>query len=117
VINDAEAANAAYLLLGSASGTSPGFSIGPHHIPLNADTLFLRTLERAGQGVFVESIGRLDGGGRAQADLRFPAGALGWQWVGRRFDWAAIYFGGQLVGAPGTALRIAGPAGFDVVHR
>lgn len=112
VIHDDEAAHAAFLLVGSYSGTVPGVTVGPHHVPLNFDSLTLRSVERAGQGVFVGSAGRLDATGRGEARLHFAPGGLGPQWIGRRLDWAAVYFGGAL----GGSLRVAGPAGFDVVH-
>ncbi len=110
VLNDPEAAEAAFILIASGSGTDPGVVIGPHLVPLNFDALTLRSVQRAGEGAFRDSVGRLDASGRAQATLNMPPGVLV-NWIGR-IDWAAIAFGGAL----GGSLRVHGPVGFDVAH-
>jgi len=111
VIHEDGASNAAFLLVGGYSGTDPGVVVGPHVIPLNFDDLTLRSLEHAGQGAFVRSVGRLDGEGRGEASVHFPAGGLGMAWIGRRLDWVVVAWGGA-----GGGLRIAGPVGFEVRH-
>ncbi len=103
-LQDAAGAGSAFLLVASGSGTEPGLVVGPHHLPLNPDALLLRSLNRAGTGAFLGSIGRLDGTGRAETTLRLPPGALV-NWIGR-LDWASIRFGGSL-----TNLSIDGPVG------
>ncbi|MEZ5963951.1 MAG: metallophosphoesterase [Planctomycetota bacterium] len=65
-------ANKGYVVAGSL-GTTPGFSLGGVHIPLNPDVWFDLTLQLANSGVYQGSIGFLDGAGQAAARIQFPA--------------------------------------------
>ncbi len=65
-------AGGAYLLVGSASGTSPGFVVGSVVLPLNVDFYFLVTL--ASPSFLQGSAGVLDGDGQASASLTLPGG-------------------------------------------
>ena len=65
-----------YLLLGSASGTSPGFPVDSVVVPLNpSDLWFVYTLLHANQAPLSQSLGLLDGEGKASASLTLPAGS------------------------------------------
>ncbi len=63
-----------YLLLGSASGTAPGFSLGTTAVPLNPDGYLAHTAQFPNLPPLVNSAGILDRVGQAQASLVLPAG-------------------------------------------
>lgn len=63
-----------YFVAGSATGTTPGFNVGPINIPLNPDAYFNLTLTLPNQGAFVNTLGTLDAAGRAEAALVIPGG-------------------------------------------
>jgi len=63
-----------YLVLGSFSGTSPGFPIGGFVLPLNPDAYFLLSLTNANALPFIESFGVLDAQGQADAAFLLPPG-------------------------------------------
>lgn len=68
----AQAGNA-YLLLGTVSGTSPGYQINPMlNLPLNPDGWTSTTLAFANTGPFVQTAGNLDGLGIATGALFLP---------------------------------------------
>ena len=56
-----------YVVLGSLSGTSPGFDFNGVHVPLNWDWFTFLTLSLAGSPWFVDFQGRLDSSGEAVA--------------------------------------------------
>ena len=64
-----------YLLLGSASGTSPGFPLGGHVLPLNVDAYALYTLAHPNQAPLSGSFGTLDASGGASAAFVLPPGS------------------------------------------
>lgn len=69
-----------YYLLGSISGTSPGFPVGGLQLPLNFDSYFLLTLTRPNVPPLTNSRGLLSSvdsgqGGTAQATFELPPGA------------------------------------------
>ena len=72
------AANAgeSYGVLGSVSGTSPGFSIFGTSIPLVFDDYTLTTIIAPGATPLIGSFGVLGAGGEAEIDLVIPAGSL-----------------------------------------
>ncbi len=63
-----------YLLLGTVTGTAPGFDIGPVHVDLNQDAYFNITLVNANQPPLVSSFGTLDSSGDATAAFDLPSG-------------------------------------------
>ncbi|HKX46744.1 MAG TPA: hypothetical protein VJP77_08575 [Planctomycetota bacterium] len=69
-----ERAGAFYVLVGSASGTTPGIAVDGVTLPLNVDayTNYLLTQPSA---LFTGSIGILDGAGSAAATMNVPAGS------------------------------------------
>ena len=69
------AAGRTYLVLGSASGTSPGIPIDGLTLPLVLDTYTLAVLQGAGSPPFAGFVGLLDLQGRGTASLTVPAGA------------------------------------------
>lgn len=72
----AEHAGRSYVMLGSMSGTSPGFFVQGFHVPLNPDPYLVFTYTRPTAPFFVGFIGELDALGRATAQVRFPASDL-----------------------------------------
>ncbi len=75
---DAGAARAGdlYLVLGSASGTSPGLPLDGQLIPLQLDNYTLTTLNSANSGAYVNTLGALDASGQGSAAIAVPAGVL-----------------------------------------
>lgn len=70
----ADHAGRAFLILGSASGTTPGTSIAGLPLALNPDDYFGFTLIAPNEPYFANSNGTLDGEGRAIATLDVPLG-------------------------------------------
>lgn len=95
-------AGAAFLLLGTTSGTVPGFAFQGVHMPLNRDRFLNASYLHTSGGPFQGTAGSLDANGRALATFAPPAGWLA-PFVGRRVDWAA-YVGG----VPATVTNVAG---------
>lgn len=71
---DAAQAGQLYLLLGSASGTSPGVPLDGQLLPLNPDDYLIATL--LGGSPIQGSTGLLDAGGQATAQLTLGAGQV-----------------------------------------
>jgi uncharacterized Ntn-hydrolase superfamily protein len=66
-----------YVVLGTASGSTPGIRVSPSLvIPINPDPVFSILLELAAGPVFPGGLGLTDGGGRGVAILLVPPGAL-----------------------------------------
>ena len=65
-------AGRAYLLLGSASGTWPGQSIGQAELPLNPDAWFFLTVANPNSALLPASFGLLDVQGQKSATLQLP---------------------------------------------
>lgn len=63
-----------YLLLGTASGTTPGFAIDGFAVALNQDNWTTLTLTDANQGLFGNTFATFDGQGRATATITLPGG-------------------------------------------
>lgn len=97
-----------YFLVGTASGTTPGLSIGIQ-VPLNFDAYLLQTIQNPNV-VILNSLGFLDANGSATAKLPFPAGAYTFL-AGGHLDHAYIVFD-----IPGTtlALDVSNPIGLDL---
>ena len=64
-----------YLLLGSASGTTPGLVVDGLVLPLNVDSYFLSTLTSPNAPPLAGSFGFLDASSTAAAQLTIPPGA------------------------------------------
>ncbi|MBL8898438.1 MAG: hypothetical protein JNM84_12450, partial [Planctomycetes bacterium] len=71
---NAGAANAGntYFVLGSVTGTAPGFFFGPVLVPLNPDTFTLITLTYPNAGPFGNTLGTLDANGLALSTITIP---------------------------------------------
>ncbi|QDU68221.1 S8 family peptidase [Engelhardtia mirabilis] len=67
-------AGAIYLLLGSASGTSPGLSLDGFVLPLVPDNWTNLTISQANVGIFSNTFSAFDTQGRAIASLTIPGG-------------------------------------------
>ncbi len=65
-------AGSIYLLLGSASGTSPGLPIDTVTLPLVFDTWTQFTLQSPNQGPLVQTLGTMNGAGQGFARLDLP---------------------------------------------
>jgi hypothetical protein len=63
-----------YLVLGSASGTSPGIPTTGGTVPLNPDLYFTYMLSNPNQGVFSGTFGTIDPWGTALATINLPQG-------------------------------------------
>lgn len=63
-----------YVVLGSQSGTDPGFPIDALVLPLNVDAYTLVSLLGANQPPFGKTVGTLDAQGQAAASLTIPPG-------------------------------------------
>ncbi len=70
------AAGHGYLLLGSLSGFSPGFTWGGLQAPLNLDSLSFWLIQNANGGVMNGGLGTLDAQGRARGVLQWPPQVL-----------------------------------------
>jgi hypothetical protein len=92
---DAGAAHAGegYWVVGSLSGTWPGFAVAGVHVPLNPDGYLHLTLTGASQGHLVGTLGFLDAEGRATARIALPAGSPP-SWAGLALDHAFVAFAG-----------------------
>lgn len=68
----ASLAGVVYVLLGSASGSTPGFDIPPAHIPLNADWYLETIVGQYNSSTFVNTVGVFAGDQTAAAQLNVP---------------------------------------------
>ena len=68
-------AGSLYIVLGTTSGTSPGFPFGSSVIPLNTDAYFNLTLSNPNSALLPNSFGNLDAIGWAFVDFNLPAGS------------------------------------------
>lgn len=68
-------AGKSYFVLGSISGTSPGFNLQGKHIPLNVDPYLLFTAANPGTALLPGTIGVLNSLGNATGQLVLPPGA------------------------------------------
>ena len=99
------AGNLPYVLLGSASGTTPGIPLGFQNVPLNPDAFTDFTILGAGPPVLPGSIGVTSASGRADAWLSAAPGLFA-PGVGLHLDFAAV-----VLGSPET---ITNSVGVDV---
>ena len=70
-------AGEAYLVVGSVSGTSPGVQAGAFNVPLNPDFYTNFMLQNPNVSPFGNTLGALNGNGRAVATVTVPPGLLG----------------------------------------
>lgn len=96
-------ANHVYLLAGSTSGTTPGFSLGAYHLPLNVDGYFFTTISAANIYPFGNTTGVLDSDGRMQATFTLPASVLPPEAAGYEFSHAALCIDPNTGGASWTS--------------
>jgi len=79
-----------YFVLGSISGTTPGFTKTFINVPLNWDAYTDVTLALANTAVLTDTVGVLDGDGRATASLNVTPGLLPASAVGFVLNHAAL---------------------------
>lgn len=84
----AEQAGLRFVLLGSASGTTPGFAPNGLHGPLNPDRFMLAGLLSPGFSALQPVSGLLDGEGAAASDLRLQRRHRAW--IGHTFHHAFV---------------------------
>ena len=89
-------AGAGYLMLGSLSGISPGFSFTGVTLPLNPD-FYLEFLALNPNSLITPSVGTLDAVGRATPVLSFPPGAVPSVLAGSIFDHACALVSGPIL--------------------
>ena len=83
------AANNTYLVLGSASGTTPGTPIGGVTLPLNVDPFLLASLTYPNAApILIQTLGTMGTLGNAVAAFTMPPGAP----IGLRLDFAYALF-------------------------
>ena len=85
-----------FLLLGSVSGTAPGTPFGSVTLPLNSDYLTFAMASLASTGVFVNTIGTLDGNGAGHSTISAPPGFIPAELTGTHVDFAHIIFDASL---------------------
>ena len=61
-----------YLVLGSASGTTPGTTVSGLLLPLNVDNYTLFTLKKPNSGILSNTFNFLDANGQASASFNVP---------------------------------------------
>ncbi len=85
-----------YFLLGSSSGTSPGFVLGDLTLPLNIfDPYFNFTIEQPNSAILVNTFGVLDIQGTATASVNVPPASQLPSLAGMTFHHAYIVLGGK----------------------
>lgn len=91
----AENAGRPFLVLGSLSGTEPGFDVGTVHVPIVRDRYFRASLLLPWLAPIVPLFGVLDENGEASTE--FKASRLHGKgfWVGRTLHHAYVVFGGR----------------------
>jgi hypothetical protein len=109
VLDQPEFADGVYLLLASASGTSPATPMGrAGWLPLARDSVFDLSSRLAGVPEFLPGTrGVLDARGRTEAAFVAPPGALA-ALIGRRLSWAAVI-------ASGSKATTTEAVGFEIV--
>jgi hypothetical protein len=100
---------APYLVLGSITGTSTGFSYGNFHIALDYDRLTAMTLRRLYRPQMLSFNGIIDPNGDAFALLAIMPGE-GQGFVGKTFYWTAVSYD-ILLGSP---ISISNTISFDL---
>jgi hypothetical protein len=97
-----------YLLLGTLSGTSPGFPIGDMTLPLNIfDPYFSLTLQQPNSAYLVNTFGVLNFQGTASASLVVPTASQFPSLIGLTFHHAYVVFGNDLaVGLVSNAVEL-----------
>ena len=85
-------ANKLYLVLGSATGTSPGTLVDGVSLPLNVDAYTLLSLSKANSALLTSTLGLLDAAGQTTASLNLPP--LDTSFVGLVLNHAFLVFDG-----------------------
>jgi len=84
-------ANRGYVILGSATGTTPGLFVVGQHMPLNYDAYLLLTATSPNSVLMPQSLGILSAAGTAQTQFQVPPG-LPASIVGLTLNHAALVF-------------------------
>ncbi|MBI1379490.1 MAG: DUF1028 domain-containing protein [Planctomycetaceae bacterium] len=98
-------ATSPYLVLVGASGLGPGVPLGAGLVPLVPDAVVALSIELAGSALLPQSVGLLDGAGRALAGFAPPPGLLGGL-VGGELQFCAVALGSPEQVSPPIALGI-----------
>lgn len=104
-----------YILLGSASGTSPGVFIDGFVLPLQADAYFHGTLSHPSRAILRGSVGFLDEHGAGRAAF-LPSEGLGPSMAGLTLHHAYVVLdSGSAPGAPRLSL-VSNPVSLEIVR-
>jgi hypothetical protein len=86
-----------YVVVGSATGTTPGITLDGVLVPLSLDSYTLLTLNSLNKAPFAGTFGLLDPQGRATASIELEGGQLGPSAVGLQFHHAYVALSGGAV--------------------
>ncbi len=105
---DGTAANAGkpYVMLGSASGTTPGLIVDGIALPLNADNYSILLLNQLNSGPFKRTAGLLDAEGRADALIDIAPGTNGGGLIGATVNHAFVVFDAGVVSFASNATEL-----------
>jgi hypothetical protein len=78
-----------YIMLGSATGRTPGITLNKTTIPLNWDYYSRMVYKNLNTSIFVNFLGTLDGNGRAAPVFNYPGNGSS-MWIGYVFHHAAF---------------------------
>ena len=96
-----------YLLLGSVTGTTPGFSVGGVNIPLNFDSWMLVTATQPNTGLLGNTFASLDSLGVGTATFTMPALPALAPLVGIPFNHAYVVFSGSSIVLASNAVPLS----------
>lgn len=99
-----------YFLLGSMTGTSPGFNVAGVQLPLNFDYLLGSSATLFNIGIFVNTLGTLDANGRGTSRIVVPPGYIPSAVVGTELHFAHLIYSPTLL-----PLRSGNPVKITIV--
>jgi hypothetical protein len=86
-----------FWVIGSKSGTAPGFDLFGVHVPLNVDGYLLYAADCPTCPPFVGNLQQIRPDGTARAQLAVPGGVLGAGEIGAKFHHSYLLLGGALL--------------------
>ncbi len=103
----ASLAGESYWILGSISGMAPGLPLGAFTLPVNLDAYTLVTLTEPNAGALVDTLGTLDGTGKASAAITLPpASNPNWAGLSLHHAFFAFDFGAAEVLSVSNAVQL-----------
>ncbi len=100
-----EFAGTTTIVLGTLSGTSPGFVMNGIAVPINVDTATTTILTFANTPFFAGFVGALDASGGASSTMTLPPGVVPASLVGASLDFSSLLIdpSGRVIGASAPA--------------